>query len=228
MFDRPLFKILPKNETSLAKGKQSGFVITEVLSPYFPQLEVPAPGGPPTVEQRVSADIFIDGVFQDTVDTRYQYQTWSGTRLERRLTNNLSSLIKSAAPGDILEIQRGIDNPDHYRLALHRKGSAGHSSISVAVGSRSSGVVDPKSPPVKEAEIAAASAEQATRETGIFQLFDAAASYKETRSQQLARSRVFRKRVADLYLSKCALCGLGHVDRNKLSEIEASEPPRVF
>ncbi len=222
LFDSPLFKILPKNETSLAKGKQSGFVITEALRPYFPQLTVPMPGGPPTVEQKVTADLFIDGVFKESVETRYQYQTWSGTRLERRLTSNLMTIINAASPDDVLEIQRGINDPDHYRLELHRKGSAGHGEISARVGSRRGGVIDATSPPVKEVEVSAASAEQAMREAGIFQLFDAAAVYKETRSQQIARSRVFRNRLADLYSGRCALCGLGHMDRNKLSEIEAS------
>ncbi len=117
-FDQPLFKKLANNDTGSSKGHQGGIVIPKKIEHYFPFLDVPEGPANPTADRHVRAVLVVGNEQVGLVDTRYQYQTWTGTRLERRLTGNLGPLRNKAAGGDYLLIERGLDDPDFYRLTL--------------------------------------------------------------------------------------------------------------
>ncbi len=86
-FDRPVFKILPRNNSGQSKGNQSGILIPEALDAYFPQLSTELSAEHPTSDQEITAILIAEGKHIETVQTRYQYQTRSGERtIERRIT----------------------------------------------------------------------------------------------------------------------------------------------
>lgn len=108
-FDRPLFKKLAHNDTGQAVGHQAGFLVPKDLEDFFPTLSALVTPLQPTVGENVTAFLFHQNAFLAEVETRYQYQTWGGTRTpERRMTGNLTPLLGLAAQDDYLIIERGI------------------------------------------------------------------------------------------------------------------------
>src|SRR5580704_14499999 len=106
-FDRPLFKKLASNDTGAAPGHQGGVLIPKDLDKYFPQLFTHVTQLSPTVDEYITAALFIGNSLQQIVQSRYQYQTWGGTRRpERRLTSNLGAIRHVANAGDYLLIER--------------------------------------------------------------------------------------------------------------------------
>ena len=111
MIDTSVFKKLAHNDTGQAAGHQGGIVIPKAISQFFPPLPAVIANGGPTVDSILSADLFVDGQRVDTVQTRYQHQTWRGTRSpERRLTDNLGSLRNKASEDDILLFTKDLDD----------------------------------------------------------------------------------------------------------------------
>ncbi len=102
MLDTSVFKKLAHNDTGQAAGHQGGIVIPKAISQFFPPLPAVTATGGPTEDSFLSADLFVDGQRVDTVQTRYQHQTWGGTRSpERRLIPTaLSTDLCPGARGD--------------------------------------------------------------------------------------------------------------------------------
>lgn len=125
-WDKPIFKVLANNDTGAAAGHQGGIVIPKDLRSFFPGLSTANTSMlVPTTDRRLTAELFAENRHLGTVSTRYQYQTWGGTRTpESRLTDQLGALRNLATGGDILIIQRNIDRLDRYRLTLVRKSSS--------------------------------------------------------------------------------------------------------
>lgn len=222
-FDTPLFKILAHNDTGQAVGHQGGIVIPKDLEPWFPQLSRRVTPIAPTQEEFVIADLFEGGQFLSSVQTRYQYQTWGGTRSpERRLTGNLGSLRNIAHAGDLFLIERGITDDKHYRFTLLRQGTAQHNQASVGLEGRRWGPLLREMPPVRESEVDTAVAKITEFESKIFELFEANAGVTETRSVRVARSRAFQTHVAKLYQRRCAMCGEGLCHPSGRSETESA------
>ena len=99
-FDRPLFKKLAPNDTGEAAGHQGGFLVPRDLDRYFPQLSTAVTATNPTVDRTIRAALFVGSQQVGLVATRYQYQTWGGTRTpERRITSNLAPLLGQANGG---------------------------------------------------------------------------------------------------------------------------------
>lgn len=108
-FDSPLYKLLAHNDTGQAVGHQGGIVIPKALDAYFPQLSRRVTYAAPTQEEIITADLFVGSRFLETVETRYQYQTWGGERSpERRLTRNLTAMRNLAEADDLLITERSI------------------------------------------------------------------------------------------------------------------------
>jgi putative restriction endonuclease len=176
-FDRPLFKKLARNDTTSSKGHQGGPMIPKDLDQFFPQLSGIATAANPTVERSITAALFIGSNALGIVSSRYQYQTWGGTRApERRLTRNLTSIMNVAAADDYLKIERNLNDPDFYRLTLLKAGTPEYTAIAKQVGIRKWGPLDRNDEPISEVAIDQAFAQQADREAGVFKLFDNAAA----------------------------------------------------
>ena len=71
MIDSFVFKKLSHNDTGQARGHQGGVVIPKDIAKFFPALPAVLPGGNPTVDVRLTADLFVDGSRLATVETRY-------------------------------------------------------------------------------------------------------------------------------------------------------------
>lgn len=222
-WDSPVFKVLPKNETSESEGNQSGFVITQDIRPFFPQLKKPTSALAPTTDRRLIAELFEGNTFLGIADTRYQYQTRAGTRApEPRLTDGLQPLIHLAKTGDILLIQRSIDRLDLYRLTLVKRTSPEFEGLSGRMGQRRYGLLDSSNPPVSEADLDNAVEESSKQETTPFELIDQSAEHVTNIVTRVARSIVFRARVVELYGRSCAVCGQGLRTPSALVETEAA------
>lgn len=222
-FDRPLFKRLAHNDTGQAAGHQAGVVIPKEMDRYFPQLSAKITEINPTASVTISAALFDGDRFLREVETRYQYQTWGGTRSpERRITGNLSALRDLAEQDDILVIERGISDPTRYRLTLLRQGTPKYAEVLSSAAGRRWGPLSSLDRPVMESEVIAAHGQQQAREQTPFELFDAGAEVLESRVKRIARARAFQKRLLDLYGRRCAICGEAYCRSDGKSEAEAA------
>jgi putative restriction endonuclease len=209
-FDTPLFKILAPNDTGQAPGHQGGIVIPKDLDPYFPQLSKHVTPEQPTVDQFVVAHLFDGPHYVGTVETRYQFQTWGGTRSpERRLTGNLGAIRNLATGGDLLLIERSVSDQTLYRMTLIRKNTQQFNELQPLLEGRRWGALNRQVPPVKEAEVEDAIAAILDHEQKAFSLFDEGAGFTEGRTKRVARSRAFQTRIVELYRKKCAICEMG-------------------
>ena len=230
-FDAPLFKILAHNDTGQAVGHQGGVLIPKELEPYFPSLSKRVTQQAPTQEEFVTADLFDGDRFLETVDTRYQYQTWGGGRTpERRLTKNLGSLRNLAQADDLLVIERSTSDEKHYRLRLIRKGTSGFELLTAGLEGMRWGLLQPGFEPVREAEVEAEAEQLIAREHTAFSLFEPDAGVIEARHKRVARSRAFQSHVSSLYQRKCAVCGQALIHPSGRCETQAAHivPRRMF
>lgn len=222
-FDAPVFKILAHNDTGEAVGHQGGVVIPKDLDPFFPQLARSVSAHRPTVDQRITAHMFDGSVYLGSAETRYQFQTWGGTRSpERRLTGNITPLRNRASAGDVLLIQRGVIDDAQYRLTLLRIGSPDFEHFAPLLGGRRWGVLDLVNRPATELEVEDSLSEIVAREHQPFDMFDSDATVVETRSRRVSRSRAFQTRVVQLYGQECAICGSGLCHPSGKCELEAA------
>jgi putative restriction endonuclease len=198
-------------------------LIPATLDRYFPQIADDVTLQQPAVYVGIHAALFTGSLQVGLVETRYQYQTWGGTRPpERRITGNLGPIHGAAARDDILLIERSLADPQFYRVTLHRAGTAGFNSLLPLVGTRRWGPLYPDDIPVPETEIIESIEEQEEREVQPFELFDNEVALRESRVRRIARSRAFSQRILPLYDYRCAVCGNAHAAPDNLWEAEAA------
>ena len=134
---QPFFKVLAHNDTGAAVGHQAGILIPKSLRNYFPPLEWVVSSMRPTIDKRLTAQLFIEERFIGTVSTRYQYQTWTGERSpEARVTDELGAMRNSAQGGDIVIFQRAANDGSSYRFTLVRKTSPAYKTVAARIGTR--------------------------------------------------------------------------------------------
>ena len=135
------FKIIPKNESALAIGHQSGFYITKPMRGVFPTLDIRTTAARPTVDTTLTVTKVIDGHIVGKGPVRFQAQTWGGTRgPEFRITNGLADLIGAALPGDMLVIFPERGNPRRMAIEVIRRGTVEFESIHAAARGVNSGL----------------------------------------------------------------------------------------
>lgn len=136
-WDRPIYKILARNDTGESKSHQAGVLIPKAIRDYFPSLNGMISDVNPTIDARLQADLFVEEKFVAAVSTRFQYQTWAGTRRpEARVTDELGPMRSCASADDILVFQRASKNKSQFRLTLVLKGSPTHEKILGKIGSK--------------------------------------------------------------------------------------------
>ncbi len=221
-FDYPVFKILAHNDTGQAAGHQGGLVIPKDLEDFFPLLSRQITPKNPTVDANITAQLYVGTNYVGEVSTRYQYQTWGGTRSpERRLTGNLNSLRNTAVGGDILLIQRHVSNPDLYRLTLIKQNTDTYAQIILNNDARW-GVLDSNFEPASEIEVDETLRAIREIELGEFSLFDTNPNTLITHTRRIARSRAFQTRLREIYVEGCSMCGSGLQHLNGKNELEAA------
>ena len=208
MLDTSVFKKLAHNDTGQARGHQGGIVIPRAIAQFFPPLPAVTAAGGPTIDSTLSADLFVDGRRVDTVKTRYQHQTWGGTRSpERRLTDNLGALRNEASEDDILLFTKDLDDDGYIQLHLIRKGTPGYGALSAIHSGSRWGPVDPNYPPVTVNQIAEAEKFVADKANGAPTAFNGERETTETTTVRKARDRAFRRKVLEQYDLRCAFTG---------------------
>lgn len=222
-WDAPFFKQLAHNDTGAAAGHQGGIVIPKDLRPYFPALNPSTSAACPTTDTRIQA-VLMDGTkVLGAANTRYQFQTWGGTRpAESRLTDGLAELRNRAIGGDYLVLQRDRESLSHYRLTLVRRASAaGYSEVAKLAAGKRWGVLG-SAKPLREDEYQQACSEELEKEAQPFSLFDVVGNVSVTTQRRMARSLAFRTRVQSLYSLRCCVCGASMLTPEGQSEIEAA------
>jgi putative restriction endonuclease len=207
MLDSFVYKKLAHNDTGAAPGHQGGIVIPKDIARFFPVLPALLPGNA-TVDTRLTADLFVDGSRLATVETRYQHQTWGGTRTaERRLTDNLGPLRNQASKDDILLFAKDLDVDGYIQLHLIRKGTADYARLDGVIGSSRWGLLDPKNPPVSVDDIRQAEDDLRIAIAGVPAVFGPPRAVTETTMMRKARDSVFRNALLDQYDHTCAFTG---------------------
>jgi putative restriction endonuclease len=207
MLDSFVYKKLAHNDTGAARGHQGGIVIPKDIARFFPVLPA-LPAGSSTVDTRLTADLFVEGTRVATVETRYQHQTWGGTRTaERRLTDNLGPLRNLASKDDILLFSKDLELDGHIQLHLVRKGTADYARIDRVIGVSRWGLLDPKNPPVSVEDIGEAEDALRIQIAGVPAAFGPPRAATETTTLRKARDSVFRKVLLDQYDHACAFTG---------------------
>lgn len=208
MLDTSVFKKLAHNDTGKARGHQGGIVIPKAISQFFPPLPAVTATGGPTVDSRLTADLFVDGRRVDTVQTRYQHQTWSGTRPpERRLTDNLGPLRNAASEDDILLFTKDLDDDGYIQLHLIRRGTDEYDRLNALIGALRWGPLDTNNPPVTVSEIEEARTYLDAQASAPPTAFAADRPTRMTTAMRKARDRAFRRAVLDQYDNRCAFTG---------------------
>lgn len=221
-FDSPIYKVLAHNDTGAAAGHQGGLVLPKALEDYLPLLRNATSPMRPTVDVAIKADLFVGSTYLETVDTRYQYQTWGGERSpERRITGGITALRNKAKKDDILLIERGIEDETHYRFTLITSDMPQHHKLMAQFGTNRWGVLDKGAPPIKEIEVEDSVFELNEAVDLPFEMFDPDADHSETRTRRISRSRAFQRLVRQHYQEKCAICKKGLLHPDGRSELEA-------
>lgn len=206
-WDRPFFKLLAKNDTGAAKGHQGGMVIPLDLVPYFPGIVGKASKAQPTLDTQIQGRLYNGEAFLADVATRFQIQTWGGTRSpEHRLTENLGPLRNLADQDDLLIMQRRTDELHSYRLILVPQTHPEYGDLVAGVGKARWGVLK-DSAPVSQSDLSAAEEREKEHEAAPFELFETDPPTVDSRATRIARSIVFRREVAKAYGGTCCACG---------------------
>lgn len=208
MFDQPVFKVLSRNDTGAARGHQGGLVIPQDLEDFMPSLRGVLNAAKPTISQFIEAELYLDGAYKGSVSTRYQYQSWGGGRtVERRLTGNLGPIRNFADQGDILLIERSLEDPLHYRLSIETKKSSVYPQISALAGMRRWGVLGTGSPPARNVAIDEALEKIEAAEATPPVLISGTRATTVSLLTRKVRDLAFRKRLVAIYGGICAISG---------------------
>lgn len=200
MFETPVYKLLARNDTGQAPGHQGGIVIPADLEDYFPDVEGEISAANPTADVIVIADLVVAGRYVDTVSTRYQYQTWGGTRSpERRLTGGLGPLRNVANPNDLVLFSRSSDDHQRMLITLVQEGTAEYESILSATSGARWGVVQGLPEPTRNRDIRDAEAIIEETSSGDFSLYDDDRQTVESPVSKKARDAAFRKKLMKAY-----------------------------
>ena len=223
MFDTPVYKILSSNDTANAPGKQGGILIPADIEEFFPDIEGEITPATPTADVDVVAVLIVDGHYRATVKTRYQYQTWGGTRSrERRLTAGLGPLTKEARKDDMVLFSRDPEKPDQMMLTLIRQNTAEYDHVVAANSGARWGVVQGLPSPAGNQQIRIAAEEIEAISSGEFSMFDNDRPVTLTPSLKKARGAAFRQKLIRAYGTKCLASGESIATPDSLLNLDAA------
>lgn len=223
MLDLPVFKKLAHNDTGAAVGHQGGMVIPAGIEDYFPDVKGTITPLAPTADVEIRAVLVVSGKAVDTVHTRYQYQTWGGTRSpERRLTANLGALRNKADADDVVLFQRDLDDFSRMVITLVKKTDPEYEKVDELTNGKRWGVLGVSEFPVSNKEIEEADKTIHSLEVSPFSLFDKKRKIVESFSFRKARNSAFRIRLISIYESKCAVTGIVIEAVNKAVNLDAA------
>ncbi|MDR3561994.1 MAG: HNH endonuclease [Negativicutes bacterium] len=218
-YDAPFFKTLSRNDTGRTGGHQGGVVIPKDLSIFFPHIMF---GSGPTADQTILAELYDADSFIERVETRYQVQTWGGTRSgEHRLTRNLRPLLSRARAGDILRFERQVGETNRYRLTLIHHGSSKYQEFMRQSPNTQLGPAT-KDTPATKADFEAAEQSIISDLSKPFSPTEPDATVKLTIIQRGLRSELFQHDVRLAYERLCAVCKQGWATPSLLPEVEAA------
>lgn len=116
------YKRLAPNDTGATSGNMAGFLVPAKLVPLFPILPPPSP---PEGSSAISirAQILRDGTDKGVVESKFQLQTWGGTRTpEYRVTGALDPILGPAKGADLITIEI-LEPGKSYRFEVLSQGT---------------------------------------------------------------------------------------------------------
>jgi len=224
VWDAPFFKVLASNDTGAAEGHQAGVAIPRELRRFLPRLEeAQTTAAHPTADRNLEALLYEGEEFRETVTTRYQYQTWGGTRAaESRITGQLGPIHNVAEAHDVMVFQRRCDSLSVFRIILVRQHTDEFAAIEPLLGAKRWGTFADWATPVSQEDVIAADHHIAALAESPFSLLDPNPNLVSTTVTRVARSIVFRERVVSAYEQACAITGVSLVSSNFLHEVDAA------
>lgn len=223
MFDTPVFKILASNDTGQAPGHQGGIVIPAAIEDFFPDVEGDITPDTPTADVPIIADLVVDGRYRGTVETRYQYQTWGGTRSpERRLTGSLGPLRNAAYPNDMALFSRDPEKSDRMIITLIRQDTHEYNFIVSAHPRARWGIVPGLPRPASNRDIREAEREIEAKSADDFAMFDDTRRVIEAPVLKKARDAAFRRKLLQAYGMNCLASGELIITPNELLNLDAA------
>ena len=222
-WDEPFFKRLSNNDTGNSTGHQGGVVIPKDLRLYFPTLdEGLASAAAPTVDRKLTVEMFLAGMPVGSAIVRYQFQTWGRTRTaESRLTDNLGPIRNEARGDDLFIMQRSRDRLEHYRILLVRKTDAAFSELDKLIYERRWGVLFEGRPPLSQVELTVARAEMLADSAQPFIPIRENVPRIPTNRKAIARDTAFRETLLRQYRRQCSVSEIALATRS-LAETEAA------
>jgi len=219
--DFSFFKVLSRNDTGETGGHQGGIVIPKAIAEYFPLLR---PGTTATVDHDIHAELYRSDSRLGDVLTRFQLQTWGGTRPgEYRLTRNLHLLLDAGSSGDIVLFQRFRGELDRFRIMLVPQGTAEYQNIRQRVGTRRWGTLDTDEIPLTAGALTRVQNELTETAQTQFEPFEPEERVRRrTTANLLVRDEAFRALVRRSYNSSCAVCGIALRTPSGAAEVQAA------
>ena len=204
-FDEPVFKRLSHNDTGAAVGHQGGMVIPKEIENYFPDVSGKITTDTPTIDVSIEAVLMVSGRYLGKVETRYQYQTWGGTRSpERRLTSNLGGLRNQATEGDIVLFQRDIEIPERMINSLIKNDDPEFEDLVNEIGNKRWGVLGTGNP-ISNQDYTEASQDIDTLSELDFNMLEERPLINVSEKKKKARSASFRNKLLLNYDYRCAV-----------------------
>lgn len=220
-WDSPVFKVLARNDTPSAAGHQGGVVIPKDLGNYFPPLDLQEHPGSPTADIRLDADLLLGGKAIGRVSTRYQVQTWGGTRSpERRLTSELRDLLIHAEENDVLIFQRNLSDTRRFRIRLVRRRDEGYEELLRAFPPNRRWGVLSQVPELGNMEVRQAEVDLSRADPDV--IFEQGRAVQEITSRSRARFAAFRASILKIYENRCAVTGEGLVSPTGAIGVDAA------
>ena len=204
-FDSPIYKKLAHNDTGAAVGHQGGMVIPKDLEAYFPDVKGKISIENPTIDVAIEAILIVSGKYIGKVNTRYQYQTWGGSRSpERRLTSNLGLLRDEATANDIVLFQRDFDNSAVMMISLIKQTDKEYKVINSNLGNKRWGFLGTE-PPISNDDYSKAYDEIEKINKADFIPISTRKLISVPEKQKKARNASFRKKILTNYNYRCAV-----------------------
>jgi len=177
----------------------------------------------PTCDRHLQAELYVGTTYVGIVRTRYQIQTWGGSRQpESRITENLAELRGHANAGDLLIFQRRADSTDRFRLLLLKQGTNAYDLVGNLVASRRWGPLYSQDLPVSQEDLQVAHSNIETLSRSEFTLLAPRIQRVEARHTRIARSAAFRDRIRMEYGYKCCVTGINLMTPTQMHEVESA------
>lgn len=221
-WDAPFYKRLAHNDTGQAAGHQAGFVLPNELRKFLPSMsEDFLSDDTPTTDRYLNFEIYIDGIYQEEIRGRYQFQTWHGTRSPESRITDIGNIHNQAVEDDFLIMQRNLDSFDRFRMILVSRKSSDYKILENDLSKRW-GILESDELPLSQRDLKESNDDIHQQINTTFQLIEPNEERIRSNVVRMARSHVFRIIILDQYQSKCSVSSISLISKEGINEVQAA------